>query len=453
MASSVVLRQDSARLQETADSQLCRSCRLILFSGEKIFTLRRFLMLLFLWLNFGSGRSIRVLVDNAKKGCVVCNLFLESLSEQERLFLARSRHTGSLKGYMVSNGERIFEDVVLSYPICKKDLQHTTLKKISLSIAKYENIGQESVTISPPFGQGSYHDMWSTAKRWLHECTEGEDHEICKVQVTPSKLPTRLVFISKDSKDVRLCLTGKLEQKQRIEYLTLSHCWGKTPMPLVATRANLESLLTTIPYGCLTKTFQDALRATQLLGFEYIWIDSLCILQDDEQDWLLEASRMSDVYSGCTINLVAADGPDGSSGCYFERGAKIIPTDVSYAGQHTQYSPNLQTYLSRIAAVSRSWCFQELLLSPRSLYFCKSQLFWKCLTIRAHEWLSITRPFYPRLLSLRACVVKGGGHIKDQEIATLWLTLLVPYSKTAVTFPKDKVFSRSPELLDYSTRK
>lgn len=258
-----------------------------------------------------------------------------------------------------------------------------------------------------------------------------------------SKLPTRLIFIPKNSKDIRLCLTGNLKQKQRIEYLALTHCWGKTPMPLVATRDNLESLLTSIPYDRLTKTFQDAIRATQLLGFEYIWIDSLCILQGDEQDWLSEASRMADVYAGCTINLVAADGPDGSFGCFFERDVKPVQTDIYHDRQQMQCSPSLHTYLSRTAAGSRGWCFQETFLSPRSLYFCRSQLFWECRTTRAHESLPLTRPLQLDSMPLRAWVVKGGRHLTDQQIAKQWLALLIPYSGTAVTLPRDKLFAFS----------
>ncbi|KAI0408850.1 heterokaryon incompatibility protein-domain-containing protein [Xylaria palmicola] len=441
MASSMVLRRDSACSQEKADSQLCWSCRKCLLEYEA--SLGRQVFDLFRWAFFSNGRSIRVLVKNAKKGCVACNLFLQSLSEQDRLLLTRSRHAWYPSSNIVEYERESVTDIIISYPLCKEDLQNTVVKQISLGLTVYQNIRQEIEDTSLISRQGDGNDIWSRAKQWLHECIEEDGHETCRVQITLPELPTRLIFVPKNSKNVRLCLTGKFKQKYRIKYLTLSHCWGKIPMPLVATRDNLESLLTNIPYDRLTKTFQDAITATQRLGFEYIWIDSLCILQGDEQDWLLEASRMADVYSGCTINLVAADGPDGSVGLFFERDAQTIRTDIYHDGQHIQCSPRLHTYLSRTATGSRGWCFQETLLSPRSLYFCKSQLFWECRASRAHESVPIARPWVLNHIPLRAWVVERGGHMSEEEIAAQWMRLVIPYSSTAVSFPKDKLFAFS----------
>lgn len=143
MSSSIVSRRDSACSQEKADSQLCRSCRYMFSSLLRERTsIRREIFSALRWCFFGNGRSIRALVNNAKKGCVACNLFLESLSEQERLLLTRSRHAWPPSSHMVSSGEESLTNFIISYLLCKNDLQDTTLKEISLGITMYQNIGR-----------------------------------------------------------------------------------------------------------------------------------------------------------------------------------------------------------------------------------------------------------------------------------------------------------------------
>jgi hypothetical protein len=74
-----------------------------------------------------------------------------------------------------------------------------------------------------------------------------------------------------------------------------------------------------IPHCHLTKTFQDAIAIARSLGIAYLWIDSLCIIQDDAEDWDKESRRMCDVYGGSSLNIAATAAPDGSYGCYRER--------------------------------------------------------------------------------------------------------------------------------------
>jgi hypothetical protein len=98
----------------------------------------------------------------------------------------------------------------------------------------------------------------------------------------PRKLPKRLIHIPPGDNqldNIRLILTDQTVPDQTT-YLTLTHCWGGTA-PLTTTRQNLCDMLQIVPFQYLPKTFQDAIRTTKRLGFEYLWIDSLCILQDD----------------------------------------------------------------------------------------------------------------------------------------------------------------------------
>ncbi|TGO65985.1 hypothetical protein BOTNAR_0071g00220 [Botryotinia narcissicola] len=164
------------------------------------------------------------------------------------------------------------------------------------------------------------------------------------------------------------------------------------------------------------KTFDQAIIICQKLGLEYIWIDSLCIIQNSQDDWRHEASLMSLVYqySKCTITATAAI--DDTAGCFFNRDPGIcLPTRVQFprnplcfpsASQQSILNSNLlpedpsSTALhgyaieQRLAWIrditnapvnQRSWVVQERLLSPRVLHFSDTQLYWECAELQASE--------------------------------------------------------------------
>lgn len=79
----------------------------------------------------------------------------------------------------------------------------------------------------------------------------------------------------------------------------------------MTTRENEHNMLRGVPFENLEKTFQDAIMICFRLKIRYIWIDTLCILQGDIDDWEHEAMNMGSIYSSCVLNIVAADSPDG----------------------------------------------------------------------------------------------------------------------------------------------
>lgn len=89
------------------------------------------------------------------------------------------------------------------------------------------------------------------------------------------RLPSRLLFLPNDQ-TVRLVETASLAGN--VAYATLSHCWGRLDF-LKLTTGGLESFKNFIPIHLLTRTFQDAIHVTRSLGLQYLWIDSLCIIQ------------------------------------------------------------------------------------------------------------------------------------------------------------------------------
>ena len=103
------------------------------------------------------------------------------------------------------------------------------------------------------------------------------------------------------------------------DYVTLSHCWGKGPFKKTLTTSTLSSFEEGIEITDLPENFQDAIRVTRALKFDYIWIGSLCILQDLKTDWLREANMMRKVYARSSLNIAATSAPDSHRGLFSKR--------------------------------------------------------------------------------------------------------------------------------------
>ena len=122
---------------------------------------------------------------------------------------------------------------------------------------------------------------WRVIQSWSAECAS--EHAECNQKRQPSWKPTRLlhVGVEPDPSIVRL-VSGK-DVPEDARYLTLSHCWGDD-VPLRLTGETYGRFKGGIPFEDLPKTFSDACKVTRKLGHEYLWIDSLCIVQDDPED-------------------------------------------------------------------------------------------------------------------------------------------------------------------------
>jgi hypothetical protein len=159
----------------------------------------------------------------------------------------------------------------------------------------------ESVSIELGKSTGSTSSI-SLVKDWLHGCDE--KHKLCK---TPPEarpfLPTRLLYVGEgiESTEARLHITSPEETS--IQYFALSHCWGGT-IAYVLTSETLPQMIVSVNYNHLARNFQDAVTFTRQMGFSYLWIDSLCIIQGSHDDWESEAQKMSSVYAQafCTIS-------------------------------------------------------------------------------------------------------------------------------------------------------
>jgi Heterokaryon incompatibility protein (HET) len=140
----------------------------------------------------------------------------------------------------------------------------------------------------------------------------------CGQQALASKLPRRVLDVTEaqGSQFVKLMETN---DEFEGEYATLSHCWGQPATVLETTSSSFPHRLHSIKIAELPPTFRDAVLLTRHLGLRYLWMDSLCIIQDDRLDWEIESSQMADIYSNCTLCISATSSADSNGGCLFDR--------------------------------------------------------------------------------------------------------------------------------------
>lgn len=254
-------------------------------------------------------------------------------------------------------------------------------------------------------------------------------HDICRETLSGTiidesaapNLPTRVVRVGSPGEGV--CPQLFETQGERGQYIAFSHCWGSPAhRPLMTTRANLVKHLASIPWNDLPRTYQDAISATHRLGFEYIWIDSLCIIQDSNADWLSESQRMGDVYQHARLTIAASHASDSSEPCFFTRPPPLPAVELSHISSNGRTDGTICASLlpSDYAAISpefgplayRAWASQEWLLSRRMVFYTAGSLVWSCKAISQREtgasfhstarnprWKNIVEKYSARLLT------------------------------------------------------
>ena len=171
-------------------------------------------------------------------------------------------------------------------------------------------------------------------REWLNNCCT--KHEYC--QPSREKLPKRFIDLrgSGQGRSPALAYSDDINASDPLfRYVALSHCWG-TATPFASfrtTRVNEARHLHEISISDLPCTFQDAIRVTSALGIRYLWIDSLCIVQDDKKDWAVEAAKMAHIYRGSYLTIAATSAANGDGGLFLgsvQAGLKMQPKRAKY---------------------------------------------------------------------------------------------------------------------------
>jgi hypothetical protein len=232
-------------------------------------------------------------------------------------------------------------------------------------------------------------DCFEIAREWLHDCFWNHG---CGTKRGP--LPTRVLALGEDNENIFLYES----EGEKEDYAALSHCWG-TAMPITTTIATLEQRKHGIPFSELPKTFQDAVIIARRLSVSYLWIDSLCIVQDSESDWQKEAAQMDRVFHGAYFTIAAQGSNDPHGGCFVAgdyRLSKAVSIECPGPGGAKGYvrvrqqgfrppahADGLAHILAGLPAKpsrlsTRGWVLQERLLSRRTLHYTPTELVWEC---------------------------------------------------------------------------
>jgi hypothetical protein len=216
---------------------------------------------------------------------------------------------------------------------------------------------------------------------WILEC-DSMHHE-CHTSHTSVKSPSRLTVIDV----VKKCV---VEWKQGDPYLTLSYVWGSTVnfelrlenRDELSQERSLEHRWKEIP-----QTIRDSILLTENLGFRYLWVDSLCITQDDEENKLNDINQMVSIYSCAAITIVAADGSNASHGLRGtgESPRHKAPQEILNMTPCHQVAVTHNPNMMQKAYFRRGWTFQEYQLSPHLLVFLDDKVSWKCRTHQRSE--------------------------------------------------------------------
>ncbi|KAF2633498.1 HET-domain-containing protein, partial [Macroventuria anomochaeta] len=305
------------------------------------------------------------------------------------------------------------------------------------------------------------------ASYWVKSCIV--THTKCCRKIPEDSipfLPTRLLDVGNDT--IKLVESDEITNFADRRFLALSHCWGLVPI-IRTLRNNYDKHRDRIPPEELSKTFREAIHTTRKLGFRYIWIDSMCIIQDSSTDWATEAATMCDVYQYATLTLAAAHAPGGDVGCFMERdGLLNLPFHIeipSSAGSDSAVRLQFTTYGrpqakdlggGDPALYGRAWVLQEQLLSPRMLIFDGAQLKWECLTMHGSEGSptsGITRHDLPQKY-IRSGIMDDFEYFDDVTATSekfadsrfwarmkhqYWCDLVMNYTHRGMTKSKDRL--------------
>jgi hypothetical protein len=280
-------------------------------------------------------------------------------------------------------------------------------------------------------------------KRNLKTCDE--DHQLCATY-RPKSLwyPTRLidVEVSHSNREPKVVLTAQAEVEG--PYLSLSHCWGSANI-LKLTEASLPQLLACIPISQTPKTFSDAFKFTRALGMRYIWIDSLCIIQDSQEDWCHESSTMYMVYQHAYCNIAATQARNGDDGLFSNR--PIFPdlelkhgSDCGIFRLFERHDWNRNINCAPLN--QRGWVIQERIMSPRVIHFATGEVSWDCYKSSACETGDQRFMCFDKKQKKNLGLLNSSA--SDLERISTWLMIAQTYSASKLTFPdKDKIIAIS----------
>ncbi|KAI1173823.1 hypothetical protein F4777DRAFT_589617 [Nemania sp. FL0916] len=299
------------------------------------------------------------------KGCELCRLLLQSMHD-------RASQPGDKQIHFIRAGSHIAQrdnrkQVVAN--LCTTSLtQNIFLRDVQIGLQELPTPASDT--------------HFQILNEWIADCDR--NHE-CYPKAD-AFVPTRLLDIrNKNTGTIQLLVNEEPHAKVE-HYATLSHRWVSSQQHAFCTyKSNIEKHKHSIQLSDLPHTFQDAVRIASGLGLQYLWIDSLCIVQDDPDDWQRESKLMERVFSSAyfTIAATCSFGSGDGDGFLKPRKARQSVTMRGPPGSDAPYFvceaiDDFARDVEQSDLNQRGWVLQERALSRRTIYFTKRQSYWEC---------------------------------------------------------------------------
>jgi hypothetical protein len=338
-------------------------------------------------------------------------------------------------------------------------------------------------------------ECFDKVSAWIHECVSNHTTDSCPNE--PKLLPKRVLLVPPTG-DIKLY---EASTAQKEKYICLSHCWGSSKNRAITTKENIASRKQGISWNELGKTYRDAVTICRALGFSHLWIDSLCIIQNDGRDWEEQAAQMASIYENAFLTIRASWSIDGDAGILsnrYIRNAPMshwpwkepyntgIPTpDVNpkeldstassqspvilarfmqehHAKEVVRKQPDLRkTFESGPRSKqyeplsTRAWVYQEYLMSSRSLSYYGTEMTWECGQMRRCECK------YAQIIREK-CIMTAAQEFGQLKILSMmyrlglsnmgmgWSDIVKDYSRLQLTYESDRLPALSGLASRYS---
>ncbi|KAI1010043.1 hypothetical protein LB503_011487 [Fusarium chuoi] len=295
---------------------------------------------------------------------------------------------------------------------------------------------------------------------WMESCCARlADHEDCGPKHNTSDLPTRLVDVGKGNDSlVKLVDVKSCNHIQDFPYLILSYCWGRGNESSKTTENNLAARLRGFSVPDLPKTIRDTILLTRMMGYRYLWVDAICIIQGPSGDFHSESTRMVDYYSNAECCISASAAADSQQGFLTERPLARFPIeDIAikitrhegpgysiFKSNHNK--PGGKRPILKSLLTERGWCLQEAALAKRILHWTLQGVFLECqsslfLEGKKDPWEykgPLIDVSHEKFLSPREVMV-----MPDEEIlfSRGWYQLVTDFSKTKLKYETDRLYA------------
>ncbi|TVY84493.1 hypothetical protein LSUE1_G002447 [Lachnellula suecica] len=403
---------------------------------------------------------LNYLQKSSQSGCQTCAMVFDAISKTLKasrplVDFPVDQSTGSVA---ITLGQ---EDRPTIYVFCDSDLLIVfELYALGENLLSLPNLGPD---FAPPF-KPTLEYSTSFIQKQLSSCRA---HDSCTTTLTKF-LPKRVLDLGTESffRTIKLVETSG---QTGAEYVTLSHCWGPPDTVPKTTKATFASHAKGIALQDLPPTFQQSALVTRQLGFRYLWIDSLCIIQGDKVDWEIESSKMADVYSNCALMIAATGSWNCMGGLFFDRwttneGATLTTpmkqirvqapegqeSSVIFArpvpvAAHSFLDLLPEVSYHQVPLSSRAWAFQERVLAPRIVHFHDEELVWECKSTIRCECGNLEEPLASEsdLGSLKGflngMIGSGKQEFSKLEMDRFWTYTLEHFSKLRLTNENDRL--------------